>query len=151
MRKILVAANDSNTARRAIDAGVELAASEGAELVFARVVSMLDFAPANNGNGPEAPPARVPRAEDDAVLSGALALAAEHGISARAELLVGYASKQILRLAREIDADVIVVGSRGLGPVKGAMLGSTSREVLAKADRPVMVVREIGPQELSRA
>jgi nucleotide-binding universal stress UspA family protein len=149
MKRILVAASDSKTARRAIDAGVELAAAENAELVFAHVVSVLEFAPESNGD--DTPPARVPRAEDDAVLSPALALAREHGISARAELLVGYPSKQILRLAREIDADLIVVGSRGLGPVKGAMLGSTSREVVAKADRPVMIIREAGAPELARA
>ena len=66
----------------------------------------------------------------------------------KAELLIGYAPKQILRLARDIDADLIVVGSRGLGRVKSAVLGSTSREVLAKADRPVMIVRATGTREL---
>jgi nucleotide-binding universal stress UspA family protein len=149
VRRILVAANDSNTARRAIDAGVELAANENAELVFAHVVSVIEFAPESNGD--DTPPARVPRAEDDAVLSEALALAAGRGISATAELLVGYPSKQIVRLARGIDADLIVVGSRGLGAVKGAVLGSTSREVVAKADRPVMVVRKTGALELAPA
>jgi nucleotide-binding universal stress UspA family protein len=149
MKSILVASNDSKTALHAVDAGVDLAANEGAGLVFVHVVSVLEFAPQNNGV--DTPPARVPRAEDDPVLSTALMLAAERGISARAELLVGYPATQILRLARDIDADLIVVGTRGLGPVKGAVLGSTSREVVAKAGRPVMVVRETGVRDLVRA
>jgi nucleotide-binding universal stress UspA family protein len=149
MKRILVATNGSKTAGAAIAAGVELAAKRGSELVFVHVVSVLDFAP--QSNGVETPPARVPRSEDDPALSYAVALAAAHGISAEPELLVGYPPQQILRLANDIDADLIVVGSRGLGPVKGAVLGSTSREVLAKADRPVMLVRESGVREVAAA
>lgn len=149
MKRILVATNDSKTARAAIDAGVELAAKRDSELVFAHVVSVLDLA--SQSDGVETPPARVPRAEDDAALANAVALAAAHGIPAQSELLVGYPPQQILRLANDIDADLIVVGSRGLGPVKGAVLGSTSREVLAKADRPVMLVRESGVREIAAA
>jgi nucleotide-binding universal stress UspA family protein len=149
MKRILVATDDSETARRAVDASVELAASEGAELVFAHVVSVLDFKP--ESNGVEIPPARGPRAEDDGPLAEALRRAAEHGVSAKAELLIGYPCTQILRLARHIDADLIVIGSRGLGPLKGAFLGSTSRGVVARAERPVMVVRETGARELAHA
>jgi nucleotide-binding universal stress UspA family protein len=149
MERILVATDDSGTARLAVDAGLELAEKEGADLVFAHVISVLDFAP--EANGLDTPPAHVPRAEEDAVLSEALARAAEQGIQAKAELLVGYPCTQILRLAREIDAGLIVVGSRGLGPFKGALLGSTSRGVVAKADRPVIVVRETGARELAQA
>ena len=148
MKRILVATDDSETARQAVDAGIELAASEGAELVFAHVVSVLDFAP--ESNGVEIPPARVPRAEDDPALASAVASADEQGVPAKAELLIGYPCAQILRLARHIDADLIVIGSRGLGPLKGAFLGSTSRGVVAKAERPVMVVRETGARELAR-
>jgi universal stress protein family protein len=37
------------------------------------------------------------------------------------------------------DVDLIVVGSRGLGPIAGALLGSVSREIVDQADRPVLV------------
>jgi nucleotide-binding universal stress UspA family protein len=149
MERILVATDSSETARLAVAAGVELAEREDAELVFAHVVSVLDFKP--ESNGPATPPARVPRAEEDVALSAALACADARGVPARAELLIGYPCTQILRLARDIDADVIVVGSRGLGPVRRALLGSTSRGILAKADRPVMVARETGVRELAYA
>ncbi len=145
MKKILIATDGSETAQAAIDAGVEFAAENHAEVVFVHVTSLLEFTPETNG--PKAPE-RLPRVETDAVLCEALERARERGIAAKAELLIGYAPKQIVRLARDIDADLIIVGSRGLGRVKSAVLGSTSREVLAKADRPVMVVREAGVREL---
>jgi nucleotide-binding universal stress UspA family protein len=46
----------------------------------------------------------------------------------------------ILRAADDADADVIVLGTRGLTGVKSLMLGSVSHAVLHHADRAVMVV-----------
>jgi nucleotide-binding universal stress UspA family protein len=149
MKRILVATDGSELAQAAVDAGVELAVAPGAELVFAHVISVLDFVP--QMDGVEIEPERIPRAENDPVLCDAVARANGHGITTKTELLIGYPPKQILRLARDIDADLIVVGSRGLGPIKSAILGSTSREVLSRADRPVLVVRETGAREPTSA
>jgi nucleotide-binding universal stress UspA family protein len=145
MKKILIATDGSATAEAAIDAGLELAVDDHAEVVFVHVTSVLEFPSAANGSKA---PERLPRMETDAALVEALEQARKCGVPAEAELLIGYAPKQILRLARDIDADLIVVGSRGLGRVKSAILGSTSREVLTKADRPVMIVRTTGVREL---
>lgn len=46
----------------------------------------------------------------------------------------------ILAVADDADADVIVLGTRGLGSVKSLMLGSVSHAVLHHADRPVMII-----------
>lgn len=140
MRTILIATDGSDPANAAVAAGLELAADEDAEVVFVHVISILDLSPTTNG-GDE--PQRVPRAEDDPVLCAALDSARAARLAAKTELLLGYPPKQILRVAREIDADLIVVGSRGLGRMKSAVLGSTSHDVLANSDRPVLVVREV--------
>jgi nucleotide-binding universal stress UspA family protein len=145
MKKILIGTDGSETAHAAIEAGLELATENHAAVVLVHVTSLLEFAPETNGS--EAPE-RLPRVETDAILCEAVERARALGIEPTTELLIGYAPKQILCLARDIDADLIVIGSRGLGRIKSAVLGSTSREVLAKADRPVMVVRESGVREL---
>jgi nucleotide-binding universal stress UspA family protein len=49
----------------------------------------------------------------------------------------------ILEAAADADADVIVLGSRGLSGVASVLLGSVSRGVLTHADRPVLVVPTI--------
>ena len=150
MNTILVASDGSPQGRAAVETAADLAAEEHARLVCVHVVSVLDFVQEANGKA-LAPPGRVPRAEDDPVLQEAVELAAGRGVVAERELLVGYPPNQICRLAAEIGVDLIVVGSRGLGPVKSVVIGSTSRAVLAHADRPVLVVREAAVREATPA
>ena len=78
----------------------------------------------------------------DAAEAGA-ALAREHGATAEphsvpddvdvGETLAGVADAR--------DAAAVVVGSRGLGRVKSALIGSTSRKLMQHTKRPVVVVR----------
>ena len=56
-------------------------------------------------------------------------------------LLEGKAAEEILDLAEEVDAGLIVLGSRGLGPVERLALGSVSEEVVHHATRPVLLLR----------
>jgi nucleotide-binding universal stress UspA family protein len=70
------------------------------------------------------------------------ALPADHrqaGVETETEVLDGDPPGRILELAKLRDVDLIVVGSRGLGPIAGTLLGSVSREVLHHADRPVLI------------
>jgi nucleotide-binding universal stress UspA family protein len=53
----------------------------------------------------------------------------------------GYAAREIVNDAIEVDADVIVMGSRGRGDIAGLLLGSTAHKVIHLSDRPVLVVR----------
>lgn len=57
------------------------------------------------------------------------------------ELLEGPEAEAILTIARSREADLIVMGSRGLGTLEGLLLGSVSRKVMHYAACPVMIVR----------
>jgi len=54
---------------------------------------------------------------------------------------LGRATDEILRLRDEIDADLIVLGSRGLNTFKRVLLGSDAEGVVRHAPCPVLVVR----------
>jgi nucleotide-binding universal stress UspA family protein len=139
MDTILIATDGSDSAKAAVDTGLELASDEGARAIFVRVTSALGLG-SDWDEGANVPPERVPRPEDDPVLAHALERAAERGVPATAELLIGYPPRQIARLANEIEADVVVVGARPLGRVKRVVLGSISRELLSWTSRPVLIV-----------
>lgn len=57
------------------------------------------------------------------------------------ELLEGPAAEAILRVAQARGCDLIVVGSRGLGELRAALLGSVSDKILHHAPIPVLVVK----------
>ena len=53
----------------------------------------------------------------------------------------GPVARTIISVAKRENADLIVVGSRGLGDLEGLLLGSISHKVVSLADRNVMIVR----------
>jgi nucleotide-binding universal stress UspA family protein len=149
MKRILIATDGSPAALQAVELGLELAEEQGAEPTFVHVAPAADVLPV--AGFAMAGPVSVPHElgeHDRTSLDEALALAEERGIEARSRLLVGTAAEQIVIYANEIDADLIVVGSRGLGAVGSTLLGSVSRKVLHDAKRPVLIVRE-APQMIA--
>jgi nucleotide-binding universal stress UspA family protein len=63
------------------------------------------------------------------------------GSVARAHLRMGRPDEEIVLLGEETGADLIVMGSRGLGGIRRALMGSVSDSVVRHAHCPVMVVR----------
>ena len=57
------------------------------------------------------------------------------------DLLEGPAAEAILSVAKTRKADLIVLGTRGMGSVKGLLVGSVSHKVMQHAACTVMVVR----------
>ena len=74
-------------------------------------------------------------------LAEAKARLAESGIEARSSAPVGTAATEIVRIAEESGADLIVLGARGLNPLKRLVLGSVSTKVLHEAPCDVLVVK----------
>jgi nucleotide-binding universal stress UspA family protein len=63
------------------------------------------------------------------------------GVASRGELVNGRPSEALVEVADEVDAQMIVVGSYGEKPLKGALVGSTAHKLLHLSERPVLVVR----------
>jgi len=143
MKKILIATDGSPASLQAVELGLELAEEHGSQVTFVHVAPAADVLPIGIAMaGPVSVPHELDEHDREA-LDSAHALAEERGVPALTRLLVGNAGKRIVAYADEIDADLIVIGSRGLGAVEGALLGSVSRKVLRDAKRPVLVVREV--------
>lgn len=60
---------------------------------------------------------------------------------ARKHVKSGNIARSILEVADEQQSDMIIMGSRGLGLLKGVLIGSVSQKVIEEAKIPVMVVK----------
>ncbi len=63
------------------------------------------------------------------------------GVKVEMEVLEGPPPRAILAVAEAREADLIIIGSRGLGAIRGLLLGSVSERVIRLARCPVLVVR----------
>lgn len=139
MKKILIAIDGSAAAREAAKVGLELAAEEEATAVFVHVVAPPDWKIARLG--PAAAPLLQTGDEDDVLLEAAK-LADEKGVPFALEQVTSEApADAIAEIADTIGADLLITGSRGLGAVAGALLGSVSRGLIRNARCPVLIVR----------
>jgi nucleotide-binding universal stress UspA family protein len=73
------------------------------------------------------------------------------GSVAQLHLKVGRPEGEIVALAEELGAGLIVMGSRGRGGVRRALMGSVSDSVVRHAHCPVMVVRQEEQEEVASA
>jgi len=83
------------------------------------------------------------------LLAHATARATDAGVPHVAILKWGNVTETILQTATEEQCDLIVLGSRGLSGFKRLMLGSISNAVTAKAQCPVLVIKQPPPASLS--
>lgn len=81
------------------------------------------------------------RDEARRVLEPVEALLAQGGVAAESHVVVGHVASTIAEFAASHGCDEIVIGTRGLGGVRGALLGSVATELLHLADRPVLLVK----------
>lgn len=127
--------DESPGARRALEAAIEVAAAFGDALVI-----VYGVAPPNR-LGEEYGSHRDALMEAGrAALDHAVELADESGVPTRVELVDASPVDALLRVADEVDARAIVVGTYAESPLRGAIIGSTPHKLLHLSARPVLCV-----------
>jgi nucleotide-binding universal stress UspA family protein len=135
MGAIVLGYDDSPGARAALDRALELAAAFGDRLIIGFGVQ-----PPGQGGGEGAEHREALREQAVALTSEALNRARDAGVEAESALVDDRPASALVSLADERDARLIVVGSYGESPLKGAILGSTPHKLLHLSERPVLVV-----------
>lgn len=148
IRNVVVGIDGSARARRVVDLVARLAPTRGARVTVVRVLEPIHI-----------PSMALLPARARAVLSGeAAALHARNLRTAEDEttdaarrlsrrwrasgiVRIGTPAHQLLRAARDVRADLIVVGARGSGGLEGLLLGSVADTVLAQSGVSVLVAR----------
>jgi nucleotide-binding universal stress UspA family protein len=144
---ILVACDGSEASAEAGRCALELARTEGAEIVYCTVVdpNVLRWSRAEYGYDPDHFVTAVAR-EAIQLLEHTLDEAESSGVKTRSLLRYGDASNELLESARDVAADMIVLGTHGRRGLGRVFLGSVAESVLRRSAVPVCTVR---PQALA--
>ena len=140
-KSIVVGTNGTETADKAVTRAVELAKLTGATL---HVVSAYEPAPAHVGGS--RPPAEAaewaisPHFKVDAVLERATDIAKGGGVEIELHGPKGDAASAIVGVAEETNADLIVLGSKGMQGAR-RVLGSVPNKVSHRAPCDVLIVQ----------
>jgi nucleotide-binding universal stress UspA family protein len=135
--RLLVAVDHSEVSPRVVAAAKDLALLSKGKVWVLHLLEKEVYAQLGDV------PSESDQEADQAVRDGVDALR-QAGVDAEGEVrptTFGHAAREILADAKEHDADVIVMGSRGRSDLAGSILGSTAHKVIHLTDRPVLVIR----------
>lgn len=146
---VLVAVDGSDHAARAAELATDIALRYDAELTLLHVMRPR---PLTVSVPPELEEyerlehlhvtwATVIESAGHRILEQAARTCAKAGARPKEIVRTGDPAKVIATLAEQLDADLVVMGSRGLSDAKGLLLGSVSHKVMSGCDSPVLVVR----------
>ncbi|HEX5853269.1 MAG TPA: universal stress protein [Solirubrobacteraceae bacterium] len=141
---IVVGTDGSETATKAVRQAADLARAVGAKL---ELVSAYEPVPAQrlSDERRQAPEdlqwAINPREDVDATLEAAAAVAREVGVEVDVYARQGDPADAILDVAEEREADLIVVGNKGMTGAKRFLLGSVPNKVSHHAPCSVLIIR----------
>ena len=137
MKTIMIATDGSEQAGEALDVAIELAKDARAKL------EVLSVRPPRLAGRAGSGPAVLEVEERDGaehIAEAGVATAAAAGVDATAHVAHGDVVDCICTASGTLDADLLVVGSRGHGSVTGALLGSVSHALIKRSQIPVTIV-----------
>ena len=153
--KILLAIDGSEESQRAARLAVTLAETFDSELhiVYSEPMPSAFAYPETTIYQPELQTEVRERAESFGreKLQTALEVLGDTGEVDGTYVGIGRPDAEIVRIGEEIGAGLLVLGSRGLGPIRRAVMGSVSASVVRHAHGPVLVVRDGGSDAGDRA
>jgi nucleotide-binding universal stress UspA family protein len=137
-KSIVVGTDGSDTAKKAVSQAIDLAKTFGATL---HIVAASQPVATERGIDSEAQPTASSQDALDAVLGRAREQAAEAGLEYETYPRIGNPADALLDVAEERDADLIVVGNKGMTGAKRFLLGSVPNKVSHHAPCSVLIIR----------
>ncbi len=145
MERILVATDFTETSERALDFATELARKFGASItvVHAYQIPAMGFADGGYIAGAEVAAQLATAGQNrlDAVVDSKRT----SGVPMQAVLREGVAWEEVNAMAKEVDANLIVIGTHGRRGLARALLGSVAENVIRTSTTPVLVIH--GPRD----
>jgi nucleotide-binding universal stress UspA family protein len=147
MQQIIVAYDGTESAKRALERGADVAKAFDAKVIVTSVASLLHSGPratqqyelhSPSGSDPEIQ--RDSLADHEAELADATAFFAERGIEAEPVAVSGDPASAIVSLAEQRGADLLVVGTREAGLTERVVHHSVSQRIAKKVKCDLLIV-----------
>ena len=145
IRRILTSTDFSELSKPAFEVACSLARDYGAELIVCHV-SPWPVAGVVEGITVEIPTGSLEETEGQLLQM----LPEDSKVKVSHRLERGEASAEILKVAAETKADLIVMGTHGRGGLSRLLIGSVTEDVMRKAPCPVLTVKSPAPTERPR-
>ena len=141
-KTIVVPTDGSENAKRALEHALAVADRNHAELIIVHVanivsaISNFDQTPISGGYVSE----QIAEETGKEILNDVVK-EIPTGVKVKSVFEVGSPGPALLAVAKKYNADLIVMGSRGLGPLKGLFMGSVSSYVTSHSTCPVLIIK----------
>jgi nucleotide-binding universal stress UspA family protein len=150
-KSIICGVDGSPDSQAALKVAAQFADRLGSTLILANVAepAYVPYAAAYPFGGAAGPAAVAEEAESEQEAAARLLerVAVEAGLAdAERRVALGHPAERLAELANEEDAELVVVGSRGRGAVKSALLGSVSYSLVGIAGCPVLIVPAVASE-----
>jgi nucleotide-binding universal stress UspA family protein len=142
-QSIVVGTDGSETAQRAVDHATRLAAALGGRLHLVSAYQPLRGSRIDAPEGAAKVWAIAPDAEVEAIVEEALARIRATGVTVKSHTVTGDPADALLEVAERENADLIVVGNRGMHGMH-RVLGSVPNKVSHRARCSVLIVATAG-------
>ncbi|HNV02843.1 MAG TPA: universal stress protein [Vicinamibacterales bacterium] len=140
-KRIVCPVDFSPASQHAVSEAVAIAKVFQAEILLVHVLPVLPAAPSDPNFVFQVPEyERALRADAERQLARLAAGVADEGIAARTAVGHGDAGSEIVRLAKEDVADLIVIATHGMTGWRHVMFGSVAEKVVRLAGRPVLTI-----------
>ncbi|HVJ49651.1 universal stress protein [Desulfitobacterium sp.] len=139
-KRILVPTDISEPSRRALLTALQLAEHLDSEIILFHVIPIpalaWDYYGSNSYNFSQEEINQM----GDAALEAALTGIDIGQVKVQKKFVLGYPAQAIINETKK-DIDMVIIGTRGHGPIAGAIIGSVTQRVLVNAPCPVLVTK----------
>jgi len=135
-KHILVALDDTGESKKGMEKAIYIAKLSGAKITVVTVIVVTSTLAATVTNYREY---LTKKAQE--MLDSAKESCEKEGIQFASKVLDGSPASKISEFAEEEKVDLVIVGSRGLGGIKEAILGSVANSIVHKSKVSVLVIK----------
>ena len=136
MSEIVIGYDGSESSKSALKQAFDFARALGDSLVV-----VFAYAPGGYGGGEVPEQRRAVEEFGEKVTKEAVDAAKAAKVNCKVEMINEHPHDALITIGDKHDARMIVVGSHGDNPIKGAIIGATPYKLVQLSDRPVLVVR----------